>query len=173
MKNLKTINPENVTEDEIKDYRIREAARAIVIDREGKIALLHVSKNNYYKLPGGGLEGDEDVIFALERECKEEIGSEIEVIGEIGSILEYRKKFNLKQTSFCYLAKLKGEKGEPDYTDHEKENGFEQVWLTYEDAIKALNESMVTELEVSYYIVLRDKTFLEESKAYLTNLSTK
>ena len=170
MKELKLINPDNVTEEEVKGYDVREAARAVVFDTEVKIALLHVSKENYYKLPGGGLEADEEIIFALERECKEEIGCEIEVINEIGSIIEYRKIFNLKQTSFCYLAKLKGEKGVSNFTDNEKEKGFEPVWLTYDEAIKALTESTVTNMERSSYIVPRDTAFLEKAKEYLTDL---
>ena len=170
MKELKLINPENVTEEEVKGYRVREAARAIVVDEDGKIALLHVTNENYYKLPGGGLEGSEDKLIALQRECQEEIGCDVEVINEIGSIVEYRKIFNLKQTSYCYLAKLKGEKGTPDFTDHEKEKGFKQVWLTYDEAIKSLIESTVANMEGSAYIVPRDTAFLEESKVYLTNL---
>jgi hypothetical protein len=50
MKQLAIINPEHVSEEEVKTYATREAARAIVIDAEGKIALLHVSNKGYYKL---------------------------------------------------------------------------------------------------------------------------
>jgi 8-oxo-dGTP pyrophosphatase MutT (NUDIX family) len=168
MKYLKLINPENVSEEEVKNYKVREAARAVVFDENNKIALLHVSKERYYKLPGGGLEGSEDQAVALQRECKEEIGCNIEVVGEIGSIIEYRKIFNLKQTSYCYLAKVKGPKGTPDFTDDEKENGFEQVWLSYNDALKALIESKASSIEGSDYIVPRDTTFLEEAGTHLS-----
>jgi len=68
---------------------------------------------------------------ALERECQEEIGCDVEVVSEVGSIIEYRKIFTLKQTHNCYLAKVKGQKGTPDFTNDEKNNGFEQVWLSY------------------------------------------
>jgi 8-oxo-dGTP pyrophosphatase MutT (NUDIX family) len=168
MKQLKLINPENVSEEEVKSYKVREAARAVVVDENGKIALLHVSKEHYYKLPGGGIEDGEDKMKALARECKEEIGCDVEVMGEVGSIVEYRKIFTLKQTSYCYLAKVKGKKGMPDFTDDEKENGFEQVWLSSSDALKALRESKATSIEGSAYIVPRDTAFLEESKNYLT-----
>ena len=111
MKELKLINPESVSEEETKNYRVREAVRAIVVDEDGKIALLHVSKSNYYKLPGGGMENGEDKMSTLRRECLEELGCEIEVVGEVGSILEYNKMFSLKHTSYCYIAKVKGKKG--------------------------------------------------------------
>jgi len=164
MKQIKLINPENVSEEEVKNYRTREAERAVVFDEEDKIALLYVSKENYYKLPGGGIEEGEDTMIALHRECQEEIGCDIEVINELGFIVEYRKIFNLKQTSYCYLAKVKGQKGTPDFTDSEKEKGFEVVWLSYEEAVKGLNDSKAVSIEGSSYIVPRDIAFIEEAK---------
>jgi len=167
MKNLKLINPENVSEEEVKSYSVREAGRAIVIDEGGKIALLHVTKKNYYKLAGGGIEEGEDKIIALKRECQEEVGCDVDVLNEIGFIVEYRKMFNLKQTSYCYLAKVKGEKGTPELTESEQKNGFENVWLSYDEALKALTENKATNNEGRDYIVPRDRAFLEEAKVYL------
>ena len=167
MKIIKLINPENVSEEEVKKYRIREAGRAVVVDENGMVALLHVTKESYYKLPGGGIEESEDKIIALKRECQEEIGCDVEVLEEIGIIVEYRKIFNLKQTSHCYLAKVKGEKGNPDFTDDEKENGFEQVWLPYDEALKVLSENIATNTEGRDYIVPRDTAFLESAKILL------
>jgi 8-oxo-dGTP pyrophosphatase MutT (NUDIX family) len=170
MKQLLLLNPEKATEEEVKSYRIREAARAVVTDAEGKIALLHVSNENYYKLPGGGLEGTEDRLVALKRECQEEIGCDVEVTEEIGSIVEYRKIFNLKQTSYCYLAKIEGQKREPNFTDSEIEKGFKIVWLTYEEAKRSLTECSPTTFEGSAYIIPRDTAILEEAQIFLTNL---
>ena len=171
MKQLKLINPENVSGEEVKNYKVREATRAVVFDEEGKIVLLHVIKENYYKLPGGGVEETEDKMISLRRECQEEIGCDIDVIGEIGSIVEYRKIFNLKQISYCYLAKIKGQKGTPNFTEDEKNNGFEQVWLPYNEALKVLTKTKATSIEGSAYIVPRDTIFLEEAKKYLANLN--
>ena len=167
MKFLKLINPENVSEDEVKKYRVREAGRAVVVDEDKKIALLYVAKENYYKLPGGGIEDGEDKMSALKRECLEEIGCNVEVINEIGVIVQYIKIFNLKQTSYCYLAKVKGQKGMPDFTENEKKKGFKQVWLSYDEAFKALTESKATSIKGSAYIIPRDTTFLKEARKYL------
>jgi 8-oxo-dGTP diphosphatase len=164
MKLIKIINPENVSEEEVQSYRTREAGRAVVFDNDNKVALLHVTKENYYKLPGGGIEDGEDKISALYRECQEEIGCDVEIINELGFIVEYRKIFTLKQTSYCYLAKVKGPKGKPDFTDSEKEKGFEVVWLSYEEAIKALNDSKAVSVEGGSYIVPRDIAFIEEAR---------
>ncbi len=162
MKLIKLINPEKVSEKEVSTYRVREAARAVVMDDKGLIALLFVSKKNYYKLPGGGVENEEDKTTALWRECREEIGCDIDIIKEIGVVVEYRKIFHLKQISYCYLAKVKNGKREPNFTKKEKEDGFKVVWLTYDKAIKVLVESKATNVEGRDYIVPRDTAFLKE-----------
>jgi 8-oxo-dGTP diphosphatase len=167
MKQFQLINLENVSEHELTKYR--EAARAIVFDENKLIALLHATKNFYYKLPGGGVEKGEDVKTALERECKEEIGCEVEVLGELGSIVEYRKKYGLKQISFCFIAKLVGEKQAPALTQDEIDEGFETVWLPYDEALKKVKESTPTIYE-GPYMVTRDTVLLEAAAKPLNRL---
>lgn len=61
-------------------YSQRHAVRTIVEDpTTRKIALIFVQKGQYYKLPGGGIEVDEDHTFAAEREALEEIGCKVKV----------------------------------------------------------------------------------------------
>ncbi|MCC6711101.1 MAG: NUDIX domain-containing protein, partial [Candidatus Pacebacteria bacterium] len=91
MQLIATINPEQTTEQESKTYQIREAVRAIVIDEQNNLAILHVTNYQYYKLPGGGINPGENKLTALKRECLEEIGCEIEITAELGKIIEYRK----------------------------------------------------------------------------------
>jgi 8-oxo-dGTP diphosphatase len=170
MKQLAIINPENVTDEEANGYSTRDAARAVVFDENKFVALLYVSEEKYYKLPGGGIDDLEDIEKALHRECLEEIGSDIDVVTEIGSIVEYRKIFNLKQSSFCYLAKIKGKKGVSNFTEEELKKGFRPVWLAYEEALKDLSNNIATSFEGKNYIVPRDVTFLKEAKKYLDNL---
>jgi 8-oxo-dGTP pyrophosphatase MutT (NUDIX family) len=161
MKTIITLNPENASEEEVARFRVREAARAIVYDRDGKIGILYVSKENYHKLPGGGVKAGEDIDQALRRECLEEIGCNIEVIGEVGQTVEYRKIFGLKQTSFVYLANLVGEKGVPSFTSKESANGFQVEWLTVEETISRLDSDAPLGQEGKLYIVPRDRALLE------------
>lgn len=164
MKQLLLINPENVSEVEAKSYPIREAVRAIVLDDEDKIAVLHVSNKEYYKLPGGGIEGEENHLLALQRECEEEIGCAVEVLEEVGSIVEYRKMSGIKQIPYCYLTKIRGQKGEPHFTDEETTSGFEQIWTSYADALRLISESQATDMEGRGYIVPRDTALLKAAK---------
>lgn len=161
MQLLGLINPEHVTEEEVQGYSVREAARAVVTDAEGAIALLHVVNEQYYKLPGGGIEDGEDRIRALVRECLEEIGCYIEVVCEVGKVVEYRKIFTLKQTSYCYVACVRGPKGAPEFTQSERDKGFEVVWMPYRAAQEALRNSTPSSFEGKHYIVPRDVLLLE------------
>jgi 8-oxo-dGTP pyrophosphatase MutT (NUDIX family) len=166
MKELGIIDLDHIPEEDIFTLRVRHAARAIVIDDEGKIALLHVKSRDYYKLPGGGVEVGEDYLSALKRECREEIGCEIEVMGEVGSVLEYRKKFNLKQESVCYLVRVCGEKGKPSFTLEEKEMDFVVVWAPFSTEIRLTEGERLNDYEGNF-IVQRDALFLAEARNQL------
>lgn len=160
MQQLPLINPDSVSEEEVATYRLRRAARAVVTDAEGKVALLHVSKLGFYKLPGGGIEEGEEIIEALKRECIEEIGCEVEVVGEVGTLTEYRREQTLKQTSYCYLALVVGDKGTPNLEQGEADSGFQTVWLSVTDARAAFSGSTLDDYEAAKYIVPRDTAFL-------------
>ncbi len=164
MKLIAIINPENVSDEEVKKFKTRVAARGIVYDNDGKVAILNVSKKNYHKLPGGGVEEGEDLYETLKRECREEIGCEVEISGEVGEIIEYRKLYEIKQTSFCYTAKVVGEKGKPQFTEDEAEKGFEILWLPIQEARALLAADFPSAAEGKMYIVPRDKAFLEQIK---------
>ena len=58
----KVINMENP--------KLRLGARGIVIREDGKIAVFNKSNKNEYKLPGGGLEGEEKPEDAFKREIQ-------------------------------------------------------------------------------------------------------
>ncbi len=156
---LKIIQFKALSLEEIKQFRIRKAARAVVFDEEGKIGLLYVAKDKYHKLPGGGLEVDEDISTALKRECLEELGCDI-IIGEsLGEIIEYRDKWELAQTSYCYLANLQGQKGAPNFTTEEREKDFQIKWLFPDEALKIIEED-VPEGDEGPFIKQRDSEFL-------------
>ncbi len=162
MRILRTINPENISEADISSWRYREAARAIVIDPEKRIGLLKVTKKNYYKLPGGGIKKGEDIKAALDRECEEELGVEVKVLKEIGSIIEYRAKFKLYQTSHCFLTKTNSVKKAPNFTNKEKSSGFEIIWVKPNEALKLLNLKQASDYE-GKFIKERDFCFLNKA----------
>lgn len=123
----------------------RQAARAIVSNNLGEIAILHVTTHNYHKLPGGGIERGETAEEALRRELVEEIGCEVEIILKIAEIVEYRNQQEMVQTSYCYTAKQAGEQKEPSYTEKEIADGMSIVWAAdIKEAINLLSQDRPT-----------------------------
>ncbi|MCL4516303.1 MAG: NUDIX domain-containing protein [Firmicutes bacterium] len=68
---------------------IRVSAKAVII-KDGKLlTTLNVDSGGiFYLLPGGGQEPGEPLHVALKRECREEIGVEVEV-GELFYVRDY------------------------------------------------------------------------------------
>ncbi|MDD2807516.1 MAG: NUDIX domain-containing protein [Patescibacteria group bacterium] len=166
MKLLKTINFSDISKPDISQYRIRTAARAVVVDAENKLALLFVSAYGYHKLPGGGVEVGETIIQALKRECLEEIGCDIIVGQEVGAIIEIRTKLSFKQESFCFLAKVAGPKRPPKFDPEEIAEGLELKWVAIDEAIKLIKGDK----SLSYrgkFIRDRDLTFLTAAVSQL------
>lgn len=166
MKLLKTIQFKELKIEDIDKFEVRRAARAVVFDSNKNVGILYVGKYNYHKLPGGGLEGDESIDEALKRECLEEIGCNMETFAELGEIIEYRDKWLFKQHSYCYLANVVGEKGKPDFTQKEIDNGFIIKWVSLEDAIKLLENDKPEGYEGGF-IQIRDSSFLREAANFL------
>ena len=52
------------------DYYHRHAARAVLLDEQGRVFLMHVGLHGYHKLPGGGIKEDEEIEQALARELQ-------------------------------------------------------------------------------------------------------
>ncbi len=72
------------------------------------------------------------------------------------------KMFKLVHYSYCYLAKVTGEEGVPNFTEDEIKDGFEILWVSPEKALNIL-KSDITEIPVArLYILPREKYFLEK-----------
>ena len=71
---------------------VRDSARSIII-RDGKVAMVHSLKYDYYKFPGGGIEAGEDPVDAMIRETREEAGLVVipETIREYGLVHRAQK----------------------------------------------------------------------------------
>lgn len=122
------------------EWRTRQAARAIVLDTNGLMPFIFVSGDNYYKLPGGGIDEGETIMQALQRELLEEAGCDVEIDGEVGTVIEYRTEYNIKQTSYCYYGRVVGQ-GNQNLDQYEKDLGFELQWVTPKQAIERIKSS--------------------------------
>jgi 8-oxo-dGTP diphosphatase len=164
MNTLLTINPNNTNEENSSGYEKRFGARGVVFGENNNIALLPVTAHNYYKLPGGGLDTGEDKVQAFQRECVEEIGTDVEVIKELGDVIEYRDEKMYVLTSHCFIARAAGDKQKAVFTEREQKNGFkEAVWVSLDAAIELMKGSSVDNY-FAKFIVERDLCILEKVK---------
>ena len=131
----------------------RHAARAIVTDSDGKVALLYVGKHNFHKLPGGGVEANEDAQQALAR--------------ELGAITEYRDEWDQKQTSECFIATQTGDMQLPSFTEKELSEGFRIVWADNLAHAISLLENDSPKNYGGLFIRARDLTFLRAANSLL------
>ncbi|MFH1971782.1 MAG: NUDIX domain-containing protein, partial [Patescibacteria group bacterium] len=127
----------------IDDYSIRKSARGILINN-GKIAFLNVTKINYHKLPGGGVEKNESVDEAFKREVMEETGCNCEVLDQSGIIIEWRDEFKLLQISYVFLGKVVGKIGKSKLEQGEIDEGFKLEWIPFEKVDEVLKKDNST-----------------------------
>lgn len=160
--NLKDIDTDTHAPD-YDSYSLRQAVRSIVFDNQ-KVALIYVSSRDFYMLPGGGID-DDDHITGLHREIKEELGVDINIISELGSIEVYLNRWQNRQVDICYIANVKkGEAMPPNLTDFELQEGNEVVWVPgLNEAIK-LVEAAKPDYDDGKLIKLRDLTFLKAAQ---------
>lgn len=168
MKHLPTIHDieENNLTDAIKHIKPRVAARAVVLDGKA-VALLHVTRDGYHKLPGGGLEGSESILDALHRELLEEIGCQVQDIQLIAQVNDYRREWDFYQESFCYLAQVKTKDLPINMTKKELAAGFKVQWVpSIQEAISIIEQDKPTTYEGGF-IQKRDLLVLKEAKKLL------
>lgn len=149
-------------------HSARPSVRGI-IRRGDKVAMVHSLKYDYYKFPGGGIEGDEEHAATLIREVKEETGLTVkpETIEEYGFVLRLQKSDYLENTifeqeNFYYTCEVTEEAGEQNLDDYEAEEGFTLEFLTPEEAISANKNCHCTEWDKA--MVERETRVLEGLK---------
>ena len=125
----------NEATDKPIDYT-RQAARAVMRNGDGQIAIMHFTTTGSYKLPGGGIDEGEEALTALHRELREETGYTITDVAELGTVTENRYYCGMHQISYCYTA-LAGDFVGTELTEKEQSEGMELCWAdTVEQAIE-------------------------------------
>ncbi|MGM0411416.1 MAG: NUDIX domain-containing protein [Bacillota bacterium] len=164
--------PENIEKNDI-TYEVRKAARTVLLNNSNKIALLYVAKDNYHKLPGGGIEQGESIFSALKREVKEEVGANINILDDIGMIIEYRDGFGKYPTgqvqiSYCYYSKVIGEFKGTSFTEKELSKDFKLKWVPLEEGLNIVKTDN-PENCLGKFIHNRDLAFIKRAKEKFKN----
>ena len=137
MRELFTIDKKNYIENGTVGKR--PSVRGIII-KDGKIAMMHSLKYDYYKLPGGGIEDGESLEETLVREVKEESGlvvkkDSIKEFGYVRRIEKGKIEDIFVQENFYYLCDVEEIAQAQELDDYEEEERFTLEYVTPEHAI--------------------------------------
>ena len=143
---------------------MRPIARAILMNSEGKIAIHRIfrddqfCKQGYYETPGGGIDEGETPEEACKRECREEIGCEIEIIKEIAYVEDAYNLIGRKNQNHYFLAK-ESDLGARHFESEGDQYIQETLWVDVEEAVR-LYEGMPDE-KVSLLVKQRELPILK------------
>ena len=89
----------------------RQIVRAIVFDDEGWLYFTRASRDDHFgkatliETSGGGVEQNEDLLPAIHRELKEELGADVEVVGKIGVVSDFYNLIHRHNVNHYYLCR--------------------------------------------------------------------
>lgn len=149
----------------IETLKPKYATRTVLLDEDGKVAVINVTKHGYYKIPGGGVEDGEEIEIAARREVMEEAGCDCTVIGELGRLETEIPVWGMLDISDGFIARVVGEKLQPKYEEWENERGFQVEWFESLDlAIATIEQNAVAEPGMDV-LQGRDLMFLKMAQA--------
>ena len=124
----------------------RVIARAIVFDDEGYFYFLRVERDDdfgkgiFIETAGGGVEPGEDLLEAITRELREELGAEVEMLGRIGVVSDYYNLIHRHNINNYYLCRACSF-GERHLTPMEQEEiRLSTRRMTYEEAVQTYEQ---------------------------------
>ena len=144
----------------------RPSVRGIIL-KEGKIALVHSLKYDYYKFPGGGCEKNENHHATLIREVKEETGlvvmsSSIKEFGMVHRIQKGDFGDTFVQDNFYYFCNVEKEVKSQNLDDYENEENFTLEFVSIEHALNVNYTHPHGEISNVYKMMIeRDSKVLE------------
>lgn len=152
---------------DVTGFQVRKSARGILMDKD-KIALINITKKNYHKLPGGGIEGNETPEEGFIREIKEETGADCEILDEAGITLEHRAQHKLLQISYIFFSKVVRIPGGVRFEKEEIEEGANLVWTDPGQIKNIFDHNRPSEYE-DHFITKRDWEILKYYQEKISN----
>ena len=119
----------------------REIVRAIVVDADGNYYFNRLTRDDIFchgtviETAGGGVEAGEDLTDAIRRELAEELGAQVEILTEIGTVSDYYNLIHRHNINHYYLCRVVAF-GNTNMTEAEMHDfHLATLKLTYEQAV--------------------------------------
>ena len=120
----------------------RTIVRAIVFDEKDKFYFVRAVRDDDFgkatliETSGGGVEENEELLDAIKRELKEELGVEVDVVCKIGVVSDYYNLIHRHNINNYFLCKVKSF-GDKNLTKEEMDDfHLSTLRLSYEEACK-------------------------------------
>ncbi len=153
----------------------REIARAIVFDGYGYYYFVRVIRDDDFgkatliETSGGGVEKGENLVDAIRRELREELGAEVDVLCKIGVVSDYYNLIHRHNINNYFLCRIQSF-GERNMTEEEIEDfHLSTLKLTYDEALKEYERCSNTKL--GRLIANREMPILKRAKELIEDLN--
>ena len=118
----------------------RKTSRAILLNAEGKYAVMYAEKFHLHSLPGGGIDDGEDAFAALVREVLEETGCSCDTVEPLGTVYENRYHADFTSLSYYFVVHTKIEETVQQLTDAEIANGTVLKWCSFDEMYSLIKD---------------------------------
>ena len=119
----------------------RKKSRAILLNKDGQIAVMYEKETNLYALPGGGIEHGEDEVSALIREIAEETGCVCDSIEPLGIVYENRFHADTTHLSYFFVVHTRSQGTVLRLTEDEVALGTTLKWCSLEEALQLIQRN--------------------------------
>ena len=130
----------------------RRIARAIVVDDSGNFYFVRAVRDDEFgaatliETSGGGVEPGEALEAAIQRELREELGAEVEVLCRIGVVSDYYNLIHRHNINHYFLCRVRSF-GDRRLTEDEREQyHLSTLKLTFDEAVAEYGRRACTPL---------------------------
>jgi ADP-ribose pyrophosphatase YjhB (NUDIX family) len=138
-------------QESVRGFRVAVNA---VIERDGRALLARRRDIGWWNLPGGGVEPGESVTEGLQREMREEIGAEVEIV-RLAGVYSKPQKSEVVLVFLCRLAA--DQEQAPHTTEEVSELGWFQASALPTDVLPKHRQRVEDALAGQPETILRDQ----------------
>lgn len=151
----------------------RKIVRGIVVDDELNFYFAQIKRDDIFgnctliETSGGGVENNESLKEALQRELKEELGVEVEIICKLGVVSDYYNLIHRHNINNYFLCKIKSFGPAHMTKDEIKNFHLHTLKLLYEQSVQEYKKCSASKL--GRLICNRELPILEKAYEILFN----